>query len=76
MISKGVLIVLLFTGGIEVRPFDYTTGLDATADERVMACSTQADVARSETSTHSWDDPRGHGFYLNDGTGTVVGSIC
>lgn len=76
MISKGVIIVLLFTGGIEVRPFDYTVNLDASPEERVIACSEQAELTRNTTSTHSWDDPRGHGFYLNDGTGTVIGSIC
>ena len=27
-------------------------------------------------TTHSYDDPRGQGFYLNDGRGTVQGFIC
>jgi hypothetical protein len=76
MISKGVIIVLLFTGGLEMRPFDYTASLDSSPDERVMACSRQADSHRNLIATHRWDDPRGHGYYLNDGTGTVIGSIC
>ena len=76
MISKGVIIVLLFTGGLEMRPFDYYAFLDAGPDERVIACSDQADLVRNSIATHSWDDPRGHGYYLNDGTGTVIGSIC
>ena len=76
MISKGVILVLLFTGGIDVRPFDYTVSLDASPEERVIACSEHADQTRSSIATHSWTDPRGHGYYLNDGTGTVIGSIC
>jgi len=27
-------------------------------------------------ATHSYDDPRGQGHYLNDGRGTVQGFIC
>ena len=76
MISKGVIIVLLFTGHLELTPFDYTSALDTPPDERVMACSRQADSHRNLIATHRWDDPRGHGYYLNDGTGVVVGSIC
>ena len=76
MISKGVLVVLLFTGHIELKPFDYTVTINTPPDEQVMACDARATVVRSTIATHSWDDPRGHGFYLNDGTGTVVGSIC
>ena len=76
MISKGVILVLLFTGGIEMRPFDYSAPLDASPEERVIACSESADQTRNTLATHSWDDPRGHGFYLNDGTGTIIGSIC
>ena len=59
-----------------MRPFDYTASLDSSPDERVIACSRQAEIARNLIATHSWDDPRGHGYYLNDGTGTVIGSIC
>ena len=76
MISKGVIIVLLFTGGLDVRPFDYTASLDSSPDERVIACSERAELTRNSIATHRWDDPRGHGYYLNDGTGTVIGSIC
>jgi len=29
-----------------------------------------------ELATHSWEDPRGQGWYLEDGTGTLQGHIC
>jgi hypothetical protein len=76
MIAQGVIIVVLFTGGLELTPFDYTASLDLSPDERVQACSLQADATRNSIATHSWDDPRGDGYYLNDGTGVIVGSIC
>ena len=75
---KGVLLILLFTGELEFRAFDYSSTklLFSSDDEKVVACSERADELREQISTHSWDDPRGQGWYLNDGTGTIQGYIC
>ena len=42
----------------------------------VHECLMFADNYREVISKHSWDDPRGQGWYLNDGRGTVQGFIC
>ena len=72
---KGIILVLLFTGELEYRSFDYEPqGL--TNEEIVISCSERAEEVRAEISTHTWDDPRGHGWYLKDGSGTIQGHIC
>ena len=78
---KGVLIVLLFTGQTVLTPFDYTPkdydgSKGFTDTEIVLSCSEQADITRNTIATHSWDNPKGSGWFLNDGTGTVQGHIC
>ena len=78
---KGILLVLLFSGQLEYRSFDYqpkdfdgTKGF--TDGEIVLSCGERAEELYEEIATHSWDDPRGHGYYLKDGTGTIQGHIC
>lgn len=78
---KGVLIVLLFTGALEFRPFeyqpkDYDGSPGYTPEEIGISCSERAEELYEIVATHSWDDPRGHGYYLNDGTGKLVGHHC
>ena len=72
---KGIILILLFTGELEYRSFDYEPK-GTTNEEIVIACSNRAEELRDQISTHSWDDPRGQGFYLKDGTGTIQGHIC
>ena len=72
---KGIILVLLFTGELEYRSFDYEPQ-GTTNEEIVISCSERAEEVRDEISTHSWDDPRGHGWYLKDGSGTIQGHIC
>ena len=78
---KGVLIVLLFTGALEFRPFmyeprDYDGEQGYTPEEIGVSCSERAEELYDIVATHSWDDPRGHGYYLKDGTGTIIGHHC
>jgi hypothetical protein len=78
---KGVLIALLFTGKMSFIPFDYTGrdyDMDGTIDtqEQALACSEQAELLYPDLAEHSWTDPRGQGWYLKDGTGTLQGHIC
>ena len=75
---KGYLIILLFTGQTYLKPFDYnsTRLWFPTDDEKIVACSERAEELREQLSTHSWNDPRGQGWYLKDGTGTFQGHIC
>tara|TARA_A100000172_G_C2945341_1_gene77135 strand:+ start:212 stop:421 length:210 start_codon:yes stop_codon:yes gene_type:complete len=42
----------------------------------LMECLDFADAHREAIATHSWDDPRGQSWYLNDGSGTFQGHIC
>ena len=65
----------MFTGELEYRAFEYEPS-GSTNEEIVISCSELAEELRDEISTHSWDDPRGQGFYLKDGTGTIQGHIC
>ena len=75
---KGVLLILLFTGELEFRAFDYSSTrlFMASDDAKVMACDARANDLREQISEHSFEDPRGQGWYLKDGTGTVQGHIC
>lgn len=75
---KGILLILLFTGELEFRSFDYNSTLTwfPTDEEKVLHCSERAEEIRNEISEHSWNDPRGQGWYLKDGTGTFQGYIC
>ena len=78
---KGLLIVLLFTGSLEFRPFvyepqDYDGEQGYTPEEIGIACSERAEELYEIVATHSWDDLRGHGYYLKDGTGILQGHIC
>jgi len=52
--------------------------MDGTVDsqEQAIACSEQAEEVYSNIAEHSWTDPRGQGWYLQDGTGTLQGHIC
>jgi len=72
---KGIILVLLFTGELEYRSFDYEPE-GTTNEEIVIACSERAEEVRDEISNHTWTDPRGQGFYLIDGSGTIQGHIC
>jgi hypothetical protein len=75
---KGILLVLLFSGELEYRAFDYSSTrlLFPTDEEKVMACSERAEELYEEIANHSWDDPRGQGWYLKDGSGTLQGHVC
>jgi hypothetical protein len=42
----------------------------------VNDCFNYARMHIKTITTHSYDDPRGQGLYLNDGRGTVQGFIC
>ena len=78
---KAFLIVLLFSGQTVLMPFEFTPrdmdGVEGISDtEIVLSCSEEAEKVYEEIAEHSWDDPRGHGYFLNDGTGTIQGHIC
>ena len=78
---KGLLIVLLLTGKTAFVPFEYE-GIDYVGDgtidaeELVLSCSARAEELYNEIAQHSWTDPRGQGWYLKDGSGTLQGHIC
>jgi len=78
---KGLLIVLLFTGQTTLMPFHYTPkdwdghkGIDDY--EIVMSCTERADELYLKLAEHTFEDPRGQGWYLKNGKGTLQGYIC
>jgi len=81
---KGWLIVLLFTGQTTLIPFDYTPkdydgSKGFTDGEIVLSCSDRAEELYEEIAEHHWHkegDPKRHGYYLKDGSGTIQGHIC
>ena len=78
---KGILLALTFSGKLFFIPFTYV-GIDydqnGTVDpeEQVLSCSLWAEKQYWDLAEHSWDDPRGQGWYLKDGSGTLQGHIC
>lgn len=78
---KGILLALTFSGKLFFIPFTYV-GIDydynGTVDpqEQVLSCSEWAEKQYQDLAEHSWNDPRGQGWYLKDGSGTLQGHIC
>ena len=78
---KGAILVLLFTGQIEYLSFNYEPrdwdgAKGFTNEEIVLSCSERAEEVYEEIAKHSWNNPKGQGYYLKDGTGTIQGHIC
>jgi menaquinone-dependent protoporphyrinogen IX oxidase len=74
-----IIIVLLFSGDLEYRKFEYIN--NSTTDiEIILECSEYADVLREKISYHTWNyknqGPRSHGWYLKDKSGMLIGHIC
>lgn len=66
---KVTLLLLLFNG----------TMIQATLPtifKTLVECSNHADTWRESNSSHSFDDPRGQGWYLDNGKGTMQGYYC
>jgi len=70
MVKTIVILVLLFNGNLVKEPL-HLQSLVSVSD-----CFGYARMHIDAITTHSYDDPRGQGFYLNDGRGTVQGFIC
>ena len=74
------ILILLFNGNIEKHTLEFNPPID------VMDCLALGDAYREARSTHSWGDQYGapdfrfdamrHGWYLNDGRGTIQGHYC
>ena len=70
MVKTIVILVLLFNGDLVKEP------LPLPLVNSVNDCFNYAEMYIETITTHSYDDPRGQGLYLNDGRGTVQGFIC
>tara|TARA_R110002020_G_scaffold8679_1_gene35298 strand:+ start:1153 stop:1398 length:246 start_codon:yes stop_codon:yes gene_type:complete len=80
MIKTLVIIILLFNGTIAKDTISFNPSIDITE------CSALANAYREIFSSHRWGDQRGapdftmdymrHGWYLNDGRGTIQGYYC
>jgi hypothetical protein len=65
-----IILILLFDGTLTKEIILFP--IEATIND----CFNYARMYIETVSTHSWTDPRGHGHYLNNGTGTIQGFIC
>ena len=70
MVKTLIILVLLFDGTLLKEPLHFQVEVS------VHDCLAYGDMQRKAIAAHSWDDPRGSGWYLNDGRGTVQGFIC
>ena len=70
MVKTLVILVLLFDGNLVKEPSHFQSLVS------VSDCFDYAEKYIETITTHSWDNPRGSGRYLNDGRGTVQGFIC
>lgn len=76
---KAVLIILLFSGQTQFKPFEYQLkDFDGhpgfTDNEIVMSCSEHAENLYPQLAEHRWG--KSQGWYLKDGSGTLQGYIC
>ncbi len=66
---KLTLLLLMFNG----------TMIQATLPkvfDTLDECYAYAEIWRDKNSTHSFDNPKGHGYFLNNGKGTYQGHFC
>ena len=70
MVKTLIILVLLFNGTLVKERYNLTKPME------VHECLMFADNYLEVISKHSWDDPRGQGWYLNEGRCTVQGFIC
>ena len=67
MVKTLIILILLFDGTLLKESHELVS---------VHDCWVYSETHIETIATHSWDDPRGQGYYLNDGRGTVQGFIC
>ena len=70
MVKTLIVLILLFDGTLTKEVILFS------AEGTISDCFNYAEMYIDTVSTHSWTDPRGSGFYLNNGTGTIQGFIC
>ena len=80
MVKTLVVLILLFDGTILHERIDFTSPINVTN------CWALGESYREIFSPHSWGDQNGapdfkfnamkHGWYLNDGRGTIQGIYC
>ena len=68
MVKTIVLLTLLFDGTLVEKKIAFNGTL--------KECTEYGEKTIKKLATHSWSDPRGQAWYLNDGTGTFQGFIC
>ena len=80
MVTKIIIIILLFNGEMILKPYDLIIGSSVRSHlgGTIMECLKHGDELRDELSKHRWvdEDMMKSGWYLKDGTGTFQGFIC
>ena len=70
MVKTLIVLVLLFDGTLVKDKFELPIAMS------VHECLDFSEKYRETIATHSWEDPRGQGYYLNNGKGILQGFIC
>tara|TARA_Y100000590_G_C15298118_1_gene855189 strand:+ start:81 stop:323 length:243 start_codon:yes stop_codon:yes gene_type:complete len=65
-----VLLLLQFDGTLVKEVLEFARPMT------LLECGDFADAHREAIATHSFYNPKGQAWYLNDGTGTWQGHIC
>ena len=66
-----MILILLFDGSIVKEQINFKEQIT------VLECLDFANKHREEIATHFWpEDAMKHGYYLNDGRGTLQGFYC
>ena len=80
MITKIIIIILLFNGEMILKPYDLIIGssIRSHLGGTIMECFDYGEQLRNELSKHRWveEDMMKSGWYLKDGSGTFQGFIC
>ena len=80
MVTKIIIIILLFNGEMVLKPYDLIIGssIRSHLGGTIMECLEHGDKLREELSKHRWvdEDMMKSGWYLKDGSGTFQGFIC
>ena len=80
MVTKIIIIILLFNGEMVLKPYDLIieSSIRSHLGGTVYECLDYGNKLRLELSKHKWieEDMMKSGWYLKDGSGTFQGFIC
>ena len=74
-----IVVVLLFSGELEYKKFNYENN-EKTVNEYIVKCDQFANKIKKEISYFTWNYKNqgslSRGYYLKDDTGIIIATIC